>query len=89
VSALINVTNLAIPKFEPDQAGIILKADGSFLIWNTFKNPSNPTELQTQQMSQLLGFSAALQLPAVMDVLLIVANDPEIFEQTLNTGVPH
>lgn len=87
--ALIDRANLAIPKFEDNEAGITLKADGGFIIWSTFKDPSNPTPQQTTQMSHLMAFAAALKLPPIMDVLLQVANDPAIFEQALDTGPRH
>ena len=86
MSALIDQTNLAPPSFEKNQAGITLKPDGTFVIWSTFEEPSHPTTLQTKQMSQLMGFAAALKLPPIMDVLLQVANDPAIFANLINTG---
>jgi hypothetical protein len=87
--ALIDRTNLEIPKFEPNDAGIILKADGNFVIWSTFEDPSHPTEQQTKRMSYLMAFAAALKLPPIMDVLLQVANDPAIFKDVVDTGPKH
>jgi hypothetical protein len=84
-AALFEQTNLAIPKFEKGEAGIIIKANGEFVVWNTFENPSNPTEAQLETARKLAGLAAALQLPQVMDVLLQVANDPTIFSAGINT----
>jgi hypothetical protein len=89
VTALIDQTNLAIPKFEDNEAGITLKADGTFVIWSTFKNPGNPTEQQLKQMQSLMAFAAALRLPPIMEALLQVATDPAIFSQTTDIGPTH
>lgn len=87
--ALIEQSNLAIPKFEKGDAGIILKSDGSFVVWNTFEDPANPTARQIEQGEALLAFSAALKVPQLMDVLLNVAKDPAVFDQTVNVGASH
>jgi hypothetical protein len=89
MSALIDQTNLTFPKFEDNEAGITLKADGTFIIWSTFKDPSHPTEQQIKQMESLTAFAAALKLPQIMDVLVRVANDPVIFDTITDTGPKH
>jgi hypothetical protein len=89
VSALIDQTNLAVPKYEENQAGITLNGNGTFTIWSTFKDPSNPTELQIKQMESLMAFAAALKLPPIMEVLLQIANDPAMFDKTVDSGPKH
>ncbi len=89
MTVLIDQTNIAMPKFEDGDAGIILKADGTFRVWNTIKDPTHPTEAQLNQGRILLAFSAALQLPQIMDVLLTVANDPAVFNETVDIGRKH
>jgi hypothetical protein len=84
MSAVIDQTNMAIPKFEKGDAGIILKANGEFVVWNTFENPAAPDEAQLETARKLMGLAAALRLPQVMDVLLQVASDPTIFSQPVN-----
>jgi hypothetical protein len=87
VTALIDQTNLQFPRFEDGDAGIILKADGSFRVWNTIKDPGNPTPYQLEQSRILLAFMAALKLPQIMDVLFQVASDPEIFPKVVEHGL--
>lgn len=89
--ALTDPANLALPKFEDGDAGIILKADGTFLLWNTYKdlNPANMTERQLEQGKVLMAFAAALKLPQIMDVLLQIASDPAIFDNIVDSSVAH
>lgn len=88
MTALVDPTNLKLPAFETGDAGIILKADGSFQLWNTLDKPSAETltPRQIEQGEILMAFSAALKLPPLMSVLKQVANDPEVFDQIIDTG---
>jgi hypothetical protein len=55
-------------------AGVILKADGSFQVFNTSDiDPENMTTRQIEQGTALIAFAAALKYPAVMEGLLALA----------------
>jgi hypothetical protein len=86
--ALINQKNLALPTLEEGDAGIILKKNGEFLLWNTHAaiDPENLTERQAEQARILAAFTAALRIPEIMAVLLDVASDPHIFGSTIDVG---
>jgi hypothetical protein len=77
-----------MPHIEPGDAGIILKGDGTFQLWNTFKDiaPENLTPHQIEVGKILMGFAAALKLPQIMQVLHTVANDKNIFSETVDVG---
>ena len=75
-------------KFEVEEgdAGIILKKDGTFRVFNTHANldPKALTPRQIEQGKQILGLSAALQLPELMEILVNAASDPTLFKKTID-----
>ena len=75
----------AIPSIEEGDAGIILKKDGSFQVFNCHAtiDAKNMTERQIEQGKQLLGLAAAVKLPELMQVLLDVANNPDVFKRAV------
>ena len=81
---------VATPIGEGD-AGIILRADGSFQIFNCHSDldPQNLTERQIEQGETLQALSVALQIPQVMEVLLRMASDPAIVGDTVDVGPKH
>jgi len=91
MTALLDQSNVTLPQFEEGDAGIILKANGSFVVWNTHKNinPETMTEKELWQGKALMAFAAALKIPQIMDVLMQVATDPQVFDQVISTGVKH
>jgi hypothetical protein len=90
--ALLERQNIAVmPKIEEGDAGVILKKNGEFVVFNTHGaiDPDNLTDRQVEQGQQLLGIAAALRVPQLMEVLLKVANDPTVFEQPVDVGAGH
>jgi hypothetical protein len=70
-------------------AGIIIKADGTPQIFNTYTKAQleSPTPEMTQTMQKLMALMVAWNLPPVMDVVMQVANDPAIVgSQIMSTG---
>ncbi len=92
--ALINSENLANKPIEPGDAGIILRKDGGFQIFTTHEiklDPANLTERQIEQGQILMAFAVALQIPNVMELLVKMANDPDIVghDDVVNVGEKH
>lgn len=68
----------ATPITEGD-AGIILKTDGTFQIFNTHRMiGSELTATQLAQGEKLLALACALQHPEIMDTLIKMSNDPNV-----------
>jgi hypothetical protein len=65
-------------------AGLVIKADGSVQIFNTY-NVSDPSQFTPEQLKigeTLVALSVALKVPAIMDILFQMAKDPEIVGTT-------
>lgn len=86
--SLLKRENLPNSPIEEGDAGVVLKRDGTFQLFNTHKNldPNNLTPRQIEQGRTLAAFAAALQIPAIMDKLYELSEDPALFEVTLNVG---
>lgn len=71
-------------------AGVVLKKDGTFALFNTHENfdPANMTERQIEQATILTAFKTALRHPSVMQVLIEVSNDPRIAGEIDDMGQP-
>ena len=69
--ALLSQEHVTSGRIEEGDAGVILKKDGSFQLFNTHESISSDsmTERQIEQGRTLLAFSVALQVPAVMEAL--------------------
>lgn len=83
--ALLQQEQLMVTGIEEGDAGLILKKDGSFHLFNTHKDidQSALTERQVEQGKILLSFSVALQSPQIMELLhslaaQIVQEHPEV-----------
>jgi len=65
---------------EPGDAGLVFKPDGTFYLFNTYTADSltHPSDEQLRQMSILDAFSVAVQHPQILDVLIQMANDPQV-----------
>lgn len=88
--SLLTISNLPSPIEEGD-AGVILKNDGSFQVFNTYKNPdpAKMTPRQLEQMETILALVAALKVPEIMNVLKQMAQDPTIFPDVADYGPAH
>lgn len=71
-------------------AGVVLKKDGSFQIFNTHADfdPTKMTDRQIEQATILNAFKTALLHPAVLQVLIEVSNDPRIVGEIEDMGQP-
>ena len=83
----LTLDNLTPKPIEEGDAGIILKPDGSFQIFNTHKHidGTNLTPEQLRQGRILLALATASAHPELLDVLLEVSNDPDVMLQ-INYG---
>jgi hypothetical protein len=72
VEAIITRENVQPPKVEEGDAGIILKADGTFRVFNTIADPANATPIQIEMGRKLLALAAVLKDPEILT--LITAN---------------
>jgi hypothetical protein len=83
---LLNKSNLTSRPIERGDAGIILRADGSFDIFNCFEFVGDPPVLTPHQHEtgeRLLAFSVALQIPDIMSLLKSIAHDRDIVGEPL------
>jgi hypothetical protein len=90
--ALLNIGNIASQPISEGDAGIVLKKDGSFQIFNTHAavDPSNMTERQIEQTETLMAFAVALQIPEIMTILKQMSHDPNVVgDKILNYGSQH
>lgn len=67
--AIIERENVQTPTVEEGDAGIILKADGTFRVFNTFKDPTNLTPAQREVGKKLIALAAALHDQTILDLL--------------------
>lgn len=76
---LLTEKHLVNSPIENGDAGLILKADGTFQIFSTGEvNPDRLTDRQIDQGRKLNALALALAIPNVMHVLLQMADDPQI-----------
>lgn len=85
--SLLGQSQLQSSPIEEGDAGIVLKADGTFRVFSTGKiDPNNMTEAQLEQGEKLVALSLALSLPDVMNMLKQMANDPAIVGNVVDLG---
>lgn len=86
--SLLTLENVTAAPIENGDAGIILKADGSFRVFNCHEglDPSKVTEAQKDQARKLMAFAVALQVPAVMEILYDFSQNPDIVGSVLDLG---
>jgi hypothetical protein len=86
--SLLTLENVTAAPIEAGDAGIILKADGSFRVFNCHEglNPDNVTEAQKDQARKMMAFAVALQVPAVMEILYDFARNPDIVGSLFDRG---
>ncbi len=89
--SLLTLDHVTNQPLTAGDAGIILKEDGTFRIFNLHENidPQNVTDTQKMQMKKLMALAVALQVPQVMDLLYECASDPEIVGSVLDLGQKH
>jgi hypothetical protein len=68
--AIITRENVQAPQITEGDAGIILKKDGTFRVFNTIADPSNPTPAQRDQGRRLIALAAVLKDPVILDLLI-------------------
>jgi hypothetical protein len=75
--ALLNLLQVTATPIEEGDAGVILKKDGTFQVFNTHTDldPKNLTEMQIQQGRMILGLTIALKVPEIMEKLIELALD--------------
>ena len=90
MSSFFTNTDLVLSPIQEGDAGIVLKPDGSFQVFTTGQiDPKNLTEAQIQQGEKLVALSLALKIPAVMDILVQMVNDPAITSNPIEVEVKH
>jgi hypothetical protein len=80
MTAMLNHKNIVSSPITNGDAGIILKENGSFEIFTSgdLKNGTLTNEQQVQA-TKLMALSAALSIPSVMDTLITLSEDKEVF----------
>jgi hypothetical protein len=68
--AILSRENIQAPTIEPGDAGIILKADGTFRVFNTIADPTNLTPAQLELGRKLLALAAVLKDPEILNLLI-------------------
>jgi hypothetical protein len=89
--ALLGTQNFADAPIQEGDAGLILRKNGDFQIFNTHASidPENLTDRQREHGDILRAFSLALQIPNVMELLKAMSNDPAIIGATIEKGSMH
>lgn len=90
--SLITAANLATQPIQEGDAGLILRKDGNFHIFNCHAtiDVDNLTPRQIEQVEILQAFAVALKHPQVMEVLKTMSNDPRIVgDSVLDVGTQH
>ncbi|MCK1543368.1 hypothetical protein IVB12_15740 [Bradyrhizobium sp. 179] len=67
--AIIERENVQAPTVAEGDAGIILKADGTFRVFNTIADPANLTPAQRELGKKLIALATALQDPTILELL--------------------
>ena len=77
---LLNHTHIVSAPIGKGDAGIILRADGSFNVFSCqdLHADGSMTIEQQVQATRLMALAAALSIPAVMDTLIQLSQDPDI-----------
>ncbi|MCA1427329.1 MULTISPECIES: hypothetical protein [unclassified Bradyrhizobium] len=69
MAAIITRENIQPPKIEEGDAGIILKADGTFRVFNTIADPTKLIPAQIEQGKKLLALAAVLKDPEILKLI--------------------
>lgn len=89
--ALLTLEEMTSTPIGEGDAGVILKKDGSFQVFNTYKtfDPENITDRQREQVEAVMAFSVALKFPAIMQILVQMSQDPDIVKNLKDFGIPN
>lgn len=68
--AVITRENIQHPSIAVGDAGVILKADGTFRVFNTIADPTNLTPAQLEIGRKLLALAAVLTDPVILDLMI-------------------
>lgn len=91
MDTLFTQENLISAPIGEGDAGVVIKSDMTWQVFNTHKNVTADTMTETQiaQGKRLLGLAVALRFPAVMEMLIRMSNDPDICSQTTLIARPY
>ncbi|MCK1534204.1 MULTISPECIES: hypothetical protein [unclassified Bradyrhizobium] len=81
MTAIITRENVQPPVVEEGDAGIIIKADGTFRVFNTIADPANATPEQIELGRKLLALAAVLKDPEILGMLM---NNAGVFGDVLS-----
>lgn len=86
-TSLLTHENIVSAPIEEGDAGVILKADGSFKVFSTAKiDGTNLTPAQREQGEKLIALSVALKYPEIMGILMQMARDPALVGDAFDPG---
>lgn len=89
---LLKPENLVNRPIEDGDAGVFLRADGTWQIFTSGKIPNDVallTDIQRDQANKLMALALVLSVPQIYQMLLDILNDPKIKPQVMETGEPH
>jgi len=77
--SLLNEQNLLTTPIQEGDVGIVIKPNGDWKVFTTGTiDPEHLTDEQQVQGERLVGLTIALSIPQVMDMLIKMANDPQV-----------
>jgi hypothetical protein len=76
---LLSPDNITPTPFAAGDAALVIKADGRIQLMNAYDLTHGPTQAQKDDTEKLMALSAAWSIPIVMDMLLKLIRDPEVF----------
>lgn len=86
----LSVENLPTGPIVDGDAGIILKADGTFRIFTTGEiNPEALTPAQEEQGRKLMALATALSVPQLMHMLIEASRELGADEPIVDIGATH
>lgn len=84
---LLTLENIVSSPIAEGDAGVILKADGSWNVFSTSKlGETGLSPAQMEQGKKLIALSVALKHPQIMEILMQMANDPALVGDTVDVG---
>lgn len=86
----LSVENLPTGPIVDGDAGVILKADGTFQIFTTGQiDPKALTPAQEEQGRKLVALTTALSVPQLMNMLIEASRELGADEPMIDIGVTH
>jgi hypothetical protein len=87
--SLLNRDQITNSRITDSDAGIILKQDGTFTVFNSHVLGGEVTAAQSEQMKKVMALAFALQTPEIMDMLYSSAADVAQAEGVVDLGKRH